>query len=117
MTTKQITRRQRTPSLELTRRVFVGNQCVEDNLAECVKVAIWNAIGDPSHGVAVTITGHSARLEGTVQTKAQRHAAEAAALSLPWVAMVDNRLDVGAASTLKDRQSAFDADQHEPTCA
>jgi osmotically-inducible protein OsmY len=118
MTQKPFARAQRIPgSPPPTRKVFVGNQRLEDNLVECVKVAIWNAIGEPSHGVDVTVTGNSARLKGTVTTEAQRHAAAAAARRLPWIATVDNKLQVGPPSILNDGPTPLDADQHRMTCA
>jgi hypothetical protein len=118
MSRKPFARTQRIPgSPPPTRKVFVGNECLEDNLVECVKVAIWNAIGEPSYGVDVTVIGNSARLEGTVATKAQRRAAGAAARGLPWVATVDNRLQIGPTSTRKDGRDPLDADQHRMTCA
>jgi hypothetical protein len=118
MTQKPFARAQRIPgSPPPTRKVFVGNERLEDNLVECVKVAIWNAIGEASHGVDVTVTGNSARLKGTVTTEAQRRAAAAAARRLPWVATVDNRLQVRPASILKNGPAPLDADQHRMTCA
>jgi osmotically-inducible protein OsmY len=79
-----------------TRRVFVGNTCIDDNVAEIAKIAVWKAIGDASHGVAVVIAGNRARLEGAVSTLAERAAAEAAVLKLSCVQEVENRLKVDA---------------------
>jgi osmotically-inducible protein OsmY len=117
MTSKAIYRKQRMPSPRLTRRVFVGNRRIQDNLAECVKIAIWKAIGNPSHGIEVTVTGNSARLEGKVQTNVQRKAAAIAARTLPWITSVDNRLQVGHASALRRRGIVLDQDQGRFSCA
>ena len=61
---------------------FVGNECVEDNLAECVKIAIWKAIGEASHNVRVTVVGGVARLDGVVRSDAQSLGAEGASLAI-----------------------------------
>jgi osmotically-inducible protein OsmY len=117
MTGKATNRKHRTPSPRLTRRVFVGNRRVQDNLVESVKIVIWKAIGEVSHRIDVTVTGNSARLEGRVTTKSQREAAAVAARSLPWITSVDNRLKVGPAPPLKRATIVLDADQAQLTCA
>jgi osmotically-inducible protein OsmY len=75
-------------------RIFVGNRCLEDNIAECVKVAIYNAIGEAAHGVTVTVQRGVARLDGVVDHAAKRGAAAAAAITQPGIEAVDDRLSV-----------------------
>jgi osmotically-inducible protein OsmY len=78
----------------LTSEVFVGNRCIADNIAECVKVAIFNAIGAPAHGVTVTVDRGVARLEGFVGHETERSAAAIAAISQAGIEAVDDRLSV-----------------------
>jgi hypothetical protein len=84
------------PGSPTMRRIFVGNTCIDDNVAEIAKIAVWKAIGDASHGVDVVIAGNAARLEGAVSTLAERAAAATAVLRLSCVGAVHNRLKVDA---------------------
>jgi hypothetical protein len=77
---------------------YVGNRCVDDNVAECVQVAIWKAIGEASQKVIVRVDKDTVQLGGSVDTEAQRHAAEVAAYSIASINMVVNQLEVSVAS-------------------
>lgn len=56
-------------------RPFVGNESVEDNLCECAKIAIWNAIGHAGSEVIVTAASGAIHVSGTIDTNAHRNAA------------------------------------------
>ena len=71
---------------------FVGNDCLDDNVAECAQVALWNlhlAAGVTAHVAAGHVT-----LEGDVSSAGEREAAERAVRALNCVTGVSNALHV-----------------------
>jgi osmotically-inducible protein OsmY len=101
-----------------TTEPFVGYVSVEDNLAECVKIAIWNAIGEASHGVRVTVAGGIARLDGVVRNDAQRLSAEKASLGIDGIVSVEDHLTIDPTLTPSSSWRALlDEDQDPLACA
>jgi osmotically-inducible protein OsmY len=87
---------ERTPS----QRPFVGNECVDDNLEECVKLMIWKVAGSHvSAAISVDVRGDTVRLSGELATDAERTAACAAARTVRGIAAVEDRLSVRGTST------------------
>jgi osmotically-inducible protein OsmY len=64
------------------------------NIRHLITAALHQAADVDARHVAVTVTGNTATLSGTVGTWLQRECAERAAISAPGIAHVDNRIVV-----------------------
>lgn len=71
---------------------FVGNESADDNLAECVQVAVWNAAHGKCHELSVAAVQGHVTLSGAVETAQHIQDCEAAVRALPGVAQVVNNL-------------------------
>ncbi len=77
-----------------TREPFVGNISVDENLLECVQVALWSATQGKSHGISVSVENGDVVLSGTVVNEAERTACEQAVKAIDGVNSVTNELNV-----------------------
>jgi len=75
---------------------FVGNETVDDNLTECVQIALWNALGDLHGSVFPKVNNGVVTLSGAVTSAKHRDAAEAAASSIAGVVKVIIKIDIVA---------------------
>jgi hypothetical protein len=81
------------PPLDPTRRPFVGNATVEENLAEAVQVALWNRLGEACHAVAVDVQpGGVIALEGELPQKVTAASVVEAVRNVNGVSAVIDRL-------------------------
>lgn len=74
------------------RRPFVGNETIEDNLRENVKVAAWNVMGDRERGLDIAVAAGVATLSGPVADTAEAAEVVKAALSISGIGDVVDRL-------------------------
>jgi hypothetical protein len=72
----------------------VGNDCVDDNIAECAQVALWNALKSARGRVKVSLAEGHATLSGRVRRTAEREAAELAIRALNCVNGITNDIVV-----------------------
>jgi hypothetical protein len=84
------------PPLDAKYDPFVGNETVDDNLSECVRIALWNALGDLHGSLEPVVNNGVVSLDGSVTLAAHRDAAETAARSIAGVVKVINRIAVFA---------------------
>ena len=77
---------------------FVGNRSVDENVAECVQVALWGL--DPSlrQRVRASVVDGQVTLTGDVETSAQRGAAETAIFAIDGILSITNFIKVFDAS-------------------
>jgi hypothetical protein len=80
------------PPVDALHRPFVGNETIDDNLRESVKVAIWNVMGDRERGLEITVTAGVATLSGPVVDRAEAALVRKAAMSISGIADVIERL-------------------------
>lgn len=73
-------------------RPFVGNQTIDDNLRESVKVAIWNIMGARERGLDIDVTAGVATLSGPVTDRTEAGLIRKAAMSISGIADVIDRL-------------------------
>lgn len=73
-------------------RPFVGNETVEDNLAEAIEIAAWKAIGSAKRHVAIASEGHTVTLSGELETEQQRQTLETAIFDVAGVQVVVNKV-------------------------
>ena len=73
---------------------FVGNHSVDDNLAECVQVALWGLDPGLRQRVQATIADGQVTLTGDVETSRQRGAAEAAIYAIEGIVGITNFIKV-----------------------
>lgn len=71
---------------------FVGNRCIDDNLAECVKLAIWKAVGTAGRGIKVEVTDGRAALSGEAMSVPARSGAVTATLGVPGIVSIEDRM-------------------------
>ncbi|GLQ56627.1 hypothetical protein GCM10010862_38860 [Devosia nitrariae] len=86
---------------------FVGNTCADDNVAECVQLALWTTPGLPRGNVHGEVKDRRVTLTGTLASRQQRQAAEAAVRALDCVTKITN--DIAIDPTLKQPPEAVDA--------
>ena len=71
---------------------FVGNETLDDNLAESAQVAAWTAIQGRCDGLAVSSAAGCVTLSGTVPSRPDAERCEASVLAVPGVLKVINNL-------------------------
>lgn len=86
---------------------FVGNVTADDNLFECVQVALWKALGDFHRGLGPEVRDGVVTLTGTLPSEAHRERALAAVQSLRGVRSVIVDVDVS-------RPGHVDTIEHTP---
>lgn len=82
------------PPIDPATQPFVGNESVDDNLAELAQVAMWNAIGAADRGVRVTVKDGVATLAGVLADKSQRKAVEQAVAAVPGIAGIRSAIRI-----------------------
>jgi hypothetical protein len=80
------------PQTESAGGPFVGNETLDDNLAESAQIAAWKAIRGRCDCLTVSVSGGSVTLSGTVQSDADAERCEAAVQSVEGVRQVVNNL-------------------------
>jgi osmotically-inducible protein OsmY len=76
---------------------LVGNESVDDNLAECAELAMWKAIGSADRTVELRVDAGIVRLTGRLQSAAQLEAVTTAISQVPGVRGVVAEVFVPAA--------------------
>ena len=71
---------------------FVGNESVDDNIAEAVRVALWNATRGHRHGISVEVSDRLVSLAGNVTDEDESRRCEAAVEAVSGVLGVRNQL-------------------------
>jgi hypothetical protein len=72
---------------------FVGNETLDDNLAESAQIAAWKALGGRCNCLTVSASSGCVTLSGTVDSKVDAERCEAAVRSVKGVQQVVNTLD------------------------
>lgn len=80
---------------------FVGNETVDDNIAECAQLAIWSALRGQRSNVSVNVADGTATLAGTAQSEAQRQAIAEAVALVKGVDRVANRIRIARLRPLR----------------
>ena len=80
---------------------FVGNRSVDDNIAECVQVALWGLSPGLRHRVQATIADGQVTLTGEVETSRQRGAAETAIFAIDGIVGITNFIKVSLVGATK----------------
>lgn len=86
------------PPVDALHRPFVGNETIDDNLRESVKVAVWNVMGDRERGLDIKVAAGIAMLSGPVADRAEAAQVRKAAMSISGIADVVERLVPAAAA-------------------
>lgn len=85
---------------------FVGNESVDDNVAEAVQIALWKELGPARDTVQVRFSHGEAILTGSVPSADERLAAERAVRALECISVVTNDIEVAAQATEPDHAEA-----------
>jgi osmotically-inducible protein OsmY len=80
---------------------YVGNETVDENLAESAQVALWNAISGRCDGIVVSAIDGRVTVCGGVETPADAQHCEAAIRAVPGVRDVVNNLTWNARTNAK----------------
>lgn len=94
------------PSIDSTAEPFVGNETVDDNLGEAVRIALWNLTKGTHHAVDVSVANGVVTLRGDVEAGPQRTAIEAAITRIAGVRAVVNALEITGARPVAPRVGA-----------
>lgn len=71
---------------------FVGNESLEENLEEAVRVALWNATGGHCETIGASIFGGTVVLSGTTETADIANRCEGQVRSVRGITSVHNLL-------------------------
>lgn len=76
---------------------LVGNESVDDNLAEVARVAMWNAIGAADRTVDLAVEAGVVTLSGVLPSAGQNRRLEAAVAAVPGITRVNNFVQISSA--------------------
>lgn len=85
------------PPIDPGTQPLVGNESVDDNLAESARVAMWNAIGAADRTVTLTVEDGMVTLSGTLPSADQSRRLEAAVAAVPGITRVNNFVQISTA--------------------